>query len=603
MFYQSELEFHSNISELVTLLGTSSPQYGSIDTETTGLYPFLGDRPFAFIFGVMEGQDAKTFFMDVRDEHGQIHQGRLREVLNVCNDFLFRVTTVFMFNAKFDLHMLDKSFCDLSMWAAANHVYLRTVIDVMLLEKLIHNNQDKYSLAAVAERYGFQKDDTVDKFIEQNRLFKRDLLGDRAPDYTRIPYDMMLHYGKTDARVTLLCGIKAIEWLLKEKQDEIIAREVAAQRNAFAMESRGIAVDYSYIQKTILSIAGLIEAKRLEFETTYGVPLVSSGKNLALFLLSQGAELPLTNKGNYRTDEETLQENAHIPSVKLVLSVRNLEKTLSVFETLSKYAVYVEEHDCYVVHCNIHTFQAKTGRMSVTAPALQTIPKGEGEFSVRRAFIPRPGKTFVMIDYAAMEYRFLIDQSGERKIAEQIIAGLDIHQSIADMAGVTRNVAKSAVFAIIYGSGIKTLSRTLGVSELQAADIKRRLLNAMPLAKKYFYDNIDETKRCRGGIPMRTWTGRRFYLPPEEGFKATNYKIQGGCADIVKNFLCTFQWEALLPIHDEIIFEVASTKFEDIEDFAKKKCAEMAQAYKHRLVPMKCEASYSFSSWADKQKI
>jgi DNA polymerase I-like protein with 3'-5' exonuclease and polymerase domains len=56
------------------------------------------------------------------------------------------------------------------------------------------------------------------------------------------------------------------------------------------------------------------------------------------------------------------------------------------------------------LHGNIKQCEARTGRMSVVNPALQTIPRGP---IIRDCFIPGEGNSLLTVDYAQIELRML----------------------------------------------------------------------------------------------------------------------------------------------------------------------------------------------------
>src|SRR4029453_4732599 len=74
---------------------------------------------------------------------------------------------------------------------------------------------------------------------------------------------------------------------------------------------------------------------------------------------------------------------------------------------------FIEKNDDGIVHPQIRTMGARTGRMSVTAPALQTLPKDDS-MGVRRAFVPRnEGDVLISCDYSQVEMRLLAHFSGD----------------------------------------------------------------------------------------------------------------------------------------------------------------------------------------------
>ena len=68
------------------------------------------------------------------------------------------------------------------------------------------------------------------------------------------------------------------------------------------------------------------------------------------------------------------------------------------------------------------------------------------------------------------------------------------------------------------------------------------------------------------GSYITTWLGRRFYFDTGFEYKAFNYRIQGGCAEILKIAIVNIdaflkehahpETRMLLPVHDELVFNM-----------------------------------------------
>ena len=67
---------------------------------------------------------------------------------------------------------------------------------------------------------------------------------------------------------------------------------------------------------------------------------------------------------------------------EVVLKQRKADKLANTY-----FKNFLEGNINGIVHPSIRTLAARTGRMSITQPALQTLPSGDA--TVRRAFIPK----------------------------------------------------------------------------------------------------------------------------------------------------------------------------------------------------------------------
>jgi DNA polymerase-1 len=223
---------------------------------------------------------------------------------------------------------------------------------------------------------------------------------------------------------------------------------------------------------------------------------------------------------------------------------------------------------------------ARTGRLS-SSPNLQNIPVEweallaqlekigyELPFplpNIRKYIIPDPGKIFVGADYQAQEMRLLAHFAGGT-LLENIRCNPDgdIHAIAAEIAGVTRRVAKTLGFAVLYGAGVGRIAASLSIHTDEAARIKARYLQAMPEIKKF-------TKACidagRFGNCVETLGGRKYFTDPTVKvingrpvtfeYKLVNYKIQGSAADQTKMAMINYddadQGELVLSVHDQLV--------------------------------------------------
>jgi DNA polymerase-1 len=184
---------------------------------------------------------------------------------------------------------------------------------------------------------------------------------------------------------------------------------------------------------------------------------------------------------------------------------------------------------------------------------------------VRQYILPEPGWILLGRDYAAQEMKLLAHFTAGKLMEEVVKAPRnDIHLIAAAIAGVTRKVAKTMGFAILYGAGAGTVAEKLNISYGEATSAKARYLEALPEIKVF-------SKQITSDSAMGKYTptlGDRLYAaqPSKFGrsfdYKVTNYKIQGSAADQTKAAMyayCTRKdrhGELILSVHDQLVVQV-----------------------------------------------
>jgi DNA polymerase I-like protein with 3'-5' exonuclease and polymerase domains len=166
---------------------------------------------------------------------------------------------------------------------------------------------------------------------------------------------------------------------------------------------------------------------------------------------------------------------------------------------------------------------------------------------------------------------------------------VDLHQMVADIAGITRKQAKVVNLGIMYGMGVGKLAAQLGVSDEDAKNIIEEHRTKVPFVKQ-----LAEvaSKQAEKNGQIRTVLGRlcRFHLweptsfgynqplPLEEAkekyggvnrlrraftYKALNKLIQGSAADQTKKAMVDCFAAGMVPlltVHDELCFSVEGTE-------------------------------------------
>jgi DNA polymerase-1 len=206
---------------------------------------------------------------------------------------------------------------------------------------------------------------------------------------------------------------------------------------------------------------------------------------------------------------------------------------------------------------------------------------------VRRAFIPRPGWTFLVADYSQIELRVLAHMSRDPGLLEAFGSASDIHTATAArvfslpaelVTSEMRRRAKTINFGLLYGMEAFGLADRLGISREEARHHIDEYFAQFPDVKA-FMDGVVTQARNQGYTT--TLFGRRRYLPElkSDNFRirqmgermALNAPVQGTAADIIKRAMIDLdaalasqdlETTLLLQIHDELILESPPNELE-----------------------------------------
>jgi DNA polymerase I len=511
------------------------------DFETTGLNPFKGDR--AFLLGFTDAQGNK---FSVKCAGHQV-EDELVFLRAMSLFFSNRRIRYCAHNAKFELGFLLAQF---------GTEVKGEVWDTEVMARIEKNNHLSYSLQACAERISESKYPPMLAWLKQR--------GNKNA-YHKAPDDLIIPYCEHDAWLS---------WRLRRHQVElfthwdtsspfkikpVVGLEKAVLPHLFEMEAQGLLVDVGYCKRAVEYEKQQIENAKRDFNTHASVEFVDSRKTLKPVFDAHGICYGATALGNASFTEEALSGSRNHPVVAAILGHRRAVKRLSAY-----WENFLELEHNGIIHPAIHQNKAQTGRMSISDPSCQNWSTDEDEgtpFPIRRAFVARPDCVIVSCDYSQMELRKGADEAEDTPMIERVQSGADLHQEVADMAGVPRSLAKNGRFAKQYGAGIPRIAQTLGVSEAVAKTISSAI-DQQAKAMAAYSRMLSRT--CK---PFGTdWLGRRFYFDPGFEYKAFNYRIQGGCSEILKIAICDVgnflkkharpETFILLPVHDELVFNM-----------------------------------------------
>ena len=571
-----------NISDVIHKLNVVTTI--ALDTESSGLEET--DKAFAVIVAT----ETEEFYFDFRSVSNFVSY--LHPILQQDN------LTVIMQNAKFDIRML----------ASIGLTIGGKIIDIKSVARVVRNDhfEGGYSLAAQAKReLGRSKgDDIIKETIKKKGLFdtRRDYFGTHydVPQYDKVPMDLMHTYACLDARLTYDLYKKYLP-SLDQGSARVARLEAQLIPVCYKMERLGLRLDVGHTIKAMHHESSIVEINKDKYAKLTGTKFVNSAKSISKHL---DYTLPLTEDGNPSLTDSVLESIITLGSPKdkeiadTVRLIRLYDKRVSTY--YRSYLNLMDKNN--IIHPTMHIAGTRTGRFSYSDPNLQNQPKEEDtEYHIRQCFIPRPGRKFVSIDYQAQEYRMMADYAGETELIKQVMSGKDLHQSTADMMGVTRKQAKTIAFLILYGGGDAKLADALGVDIYKAKSMRNKFFSVLPKVQ-LFVDNVIATGRSRGYVV--NWLGRRLYADKEFCYALPNHLIQGGCADVMKKamveidkFIQDKDISMVISVHDEIVFEVGEDCMKYIPDI--QNIMENVYPSKNGMI-LKTSASYSSKSLASK---
>ena len=481
-------------------------------------------------------------------------------------------------------------------WLRAEGVEIHgRIIDTMITGAVVDENRLGYGLDYLARDYcQIRKDEKLLQFAA------KEFGVDPKAEMYKLPAKYVGTYAEQDAVATL----KLWEALRSEveRQDlwSIWELENGLIRCMLDMRTRGVRVDLDKAETNKRFIQSKTKELRHSVEKMAGFEVeIWAANSIAKMFDKLGMEYPRTEAGAPSFTKDYL--NSHPAEVcQQIVKLREFDKADSTFiDTILKH----ERNGR--IHTELHSTRRDeggtvTGRFSSSNPNLQQLPARDPDIKkmIRGLFIPEEGTRWGSFDYSSQEPRLLVHFAASipehmqdpvvKTIVEEYHKGdVDLHQMVADIAGITRKQAKTVNFGIMYGMGVGKLANQLGISDAEAKSIMQQHQERVPFVKqlasmasqraeKYGQIRTLMGRLCRFDMWEPSTFGYNKPMPYEEAqkaygslgklrraftYKALNRLIQGSAADQTKKAMLDCYNEGLLPmltVHDELCFSVES---------------------------------------------
>ena len=394
--------------------------------------------------------------------------------------------------------------------------------------------------------------------------------------------------------------------------------EMATRRIVTRMEINGARVDLDYSKKKFDELTEYAGSVKTWAKQKYNGVSISSNIQLVRLFESLGAEInEFTPSGQKSASKDQLkllsiEGNDEVKALaEIVLKQRKADKLANTY-----FSNFLNDNVNGFVHPSVKTLGARTSRMSIQNPALQTLPKGDDV--VRRAFIPKDeDHVIITSDLDQVEFRMFASLSQDPNLITLFNRadatrsdpfteiGREIyHDPNMQRSDKRRNLIKGTVYGRLYGAGVAKQALTAGVAEGQmrtVSDAFDTRFPGMAMFQRKIEDAGMRRLKAEGQGYVFTWTGRRLPCDEDRVYTLVNYLIQGGAAEVFKSNLVKLDQADLtelliVPVHDEIVLNAPRKEAEEIKKMVKE-CMTTTDGW---AVPLTAGIDGPMETWGDK---
>lgn len=562
----------------------SRQPYVALDTETTGVNVFGSDFHVRLI---QFGNRSEAWVMDCErwtgfiDDMLRIYDGR-----------------IVIHNSAFDVAALR---------AAGITVPWKKVDDTMIAMRLAQPHRNA-ALKDVTARL------ISPKAAESQGLLNKAMKKHKW-DWDTVPHDLPEYRFYAAMDVILTSRLYEHEMCQRGLNSPVYELEMDVRAICSEMERGGMRVDLPFARSTAAKLRQEADDIAAHIESQYGFS-VSSGPQLARWLLANGVKLSVfTEKGAPSVSKDALEAARYSATgeaadvMDAVLRSRKITKMAS-----SYFDNFVGMSTGGLLHPQIQTIQAKTGRMSITQPAMQTLPRVDENDPdarlVRQAIIPRDeNQRLVSSDFSQIELRVIASLSQDRGLIEAFREAdetngdlfvssmrLVYNDPTLTKSDPRRTLVKSVMYAASYGAGVAKMAQTAGVSVEEMREVYDAVFGRFSGVKQYM--KVCEKEALNNDNWITTPYGRKVWVDPDFAYKALNAKVQAFAGDIFKTTIVNLAHAGLAdymvcPVHDEVVFSIPQ---EDLEE-ASHTIAQV-MPYNDLIVHVPAEPSPGVTDWS-----
>jgi len=470
------------------------------------------------------------------------------------------------------------------------------IIDTMVMASLIDENRIWYSLNSVSFDYlGEVKDEKALKEAADSWGI------DAKKEMYKLPAMYVGTYAEKDAELTLELFKTLSREIRKQNLTNIFDLETQLFPCLIDMKFRGVRVDVQKAHELKKKLSTEEENLIQEVKKETGIePQIWAARSIAEVFQKLSLPYETTEKTGAPSFTKNFLSTHANPLVKKIAKARELNKAHTTFiDTILKH-----EHRGRI-HADINPIRSDTGgtvtgRFSYSNPNLQQIPARNKELGplIRSLFLPEVDHKWGCFDYSQQEPRLVVhyaattepisfDQSVTKIVEKFKDNSVDFHQTVADMAKISRTQAKTINLGLFYGMGKAKLQAELGLqTKAEAEELFNQYHENVPFVRELMNSTSKHAqtsgsigtllgRRCR----FDKWEPNQFGMHKAMSFeeaertygrgrirraytyKALNKLIQGSAADMTKKAMLDLYKEGIIPhiqIHDELDISIAS---------------------------------------------
>lgn len=536
-----------------------------LDLETDGLDPFLPDKKILSV--QLSTKKGIGYYLDWTKQIGR----ELKDVLTLEN---FKVNG---HNIKFDLKWLR-----MKAGIIFDGVLNDTIQNIHLLDENFPNKSLDITSATFTELKGYKGKFVrlINDYVKMHKEKKEPITLARArlwgQAYKAISLKTRIGYGCGDADATGRLRRVFIPRLEQEGLIPLNNLMMNATKMFIDVECNGVKIDEGAIEdiKDVYSIKINKLLKQLDtlapVELNHNAPLQLRQLLYGVWKLTPHEVRMGKKRVKYTTAKDALDL---ILKDDITDDQREYITQLMEYKKISKlYGTYILGMPRYLrdgfIHATWNMTGADTGRLSCNDPNLQQIPRNG---DVKGMFVSRYDDGILMqIDSSQGELRIAAHESNEKNLIYLFNHGdPDIHRAVAasifhklpqHVTDTERHNGKTIDFAVLFGSGIKTIAQGMkGATEKEAYQLIRGWHKQFPGWKKHV-ERVTEFVIEHGYVRNLFGRYRRLaILEPDspEGQasirKAVNSPIQGGLSDYI--LLAGYNaWKRIKAKYPEVLF-------------------------------------------------
>ena len=503
------------------------------------------------------------------------------------------------------------------------------IIDTMVMASLIDENRIWYTLNSIS--YDYLREVKDEKALQQ----AAESWGiDPKKELYKLPAMYVGNYAEKDAELTLELFKVLFREISKQNLTNIFDLETQLFPCLIDMKFKGVCVDVERAHKLKKELSQQEELLLEEVKKQTGIDVqIWAARSIAKVFDNLSLSYARTEKTNSPSFTKNFLSTHQHPIVKNIAKAREINKAHTTFiDTILKHQYRGR------IHADINPIRSDqggtvTGRFSYSNPNLQQIPARNKDLGpmIRSLFIPEKDHKWGCFDYSQQEPRLVVhyaattepicfDNSVSNIVEKFKDNSVDFHQTVADMANISRTQAKTINLGLFYGMGKAKLQAELGLNTKdEAEDLFNQYHQNVPFVRDLM-NYTSKTAQTSGSIG--TLLGRRCrfnkWEPAQFGmhkpmdyeeadrtygrgrirraftYKALNKLIQGSAADMTKKAMVDLYNEGVIPhiqIHDELDISVES-------DDAANKIIEIMENAVSLKVPNKVDYE-SGKTWGD----